>query len=97
MPPEEMSDHELLMELIADKRKRDIFRYVKIGAAVVIIALLAFFIIKYIKPLVGYVEEISSSASQMDELLAQMDVEELENLSEESQLTVKSFLYLLYV
>ena len=48
MPYENMTEREMLMELMEDKKRRDRFRYVKIAAAVLILILIIVFAVKFL-------------------------------------------------
>ena len=75
MPLENMSDRELLEELVRREQSRKKWVYVKIVVAVIVIALLAVLVFQYIIPMVGYIEDIDKS---MIDIQAEVDGIKLE-------------------
>ena len=66
MPYENMTEREMLAELMEDKRRRDKLRWVKIAVAAVVLILVIVFAVKYIVPMSGYVKEIEASMSTIE-------------------------------
>ena len=58
---EQMSDHELLMELVKEKRRNDKLRYVKYGVYGVIALVVVILCIKYVPKIVEFFKEICST------------------------------------
>lgn len=69
---DEMTDHELLMELVAEKRMRDKIRYVKIGFySVIFIALIVAGCI-YIPKIVRFVNRVNEDIEKIERMVDEM-------------------------
>ena len=64
----EMSDHEMLVELMKDKKRRDSWRTIKIGAYVVVIAAVVAATVMYAPKIVGAVKEVQTLMGKINEL-----------------------------
>ena len=77
MPFENMTEREMLIQLMEDKQRRDKMRYVKIALIAVVLILLIVFAVKYIVPMAGYVKEIDQSMvtiqSEVDAMKSQAE------------------------
>ena len=97
MPYENMTEREMLVELMEDKKRRDRFRYVKIAAAVLILILIIVFAVKFLVPMTGYVKSIEESMTGiqaevdaikgqaqtlMEDMQSKLDEMDLESLQE---------------
>ena len=67
----EMSDHEMLVELMKDKKRRDTWRNVKIVAYVLVIAAVVAAAVIYAPKIVGAVKEIQTLMSKINSLADQ--------------------------
>jgi len=65
MPLENMTEREMLEELIAEKKRRDRMRPVWIAAAAVLVVLIAVFVVRFMVPIGGYVRSIEESMTYM--------------------------------
>lgn len=66
MPLENMTDHEILVELLKEKRLRDRLRYVKIAAIVVVLIAVVVFAVKFVVPISNYTKEINQSMTRIE-------------------------------
>ncbi len=64
----EMSDHELLMELVVDKRRRDKLRYVKIAFYGIICLFIVYLGFKYVPKIKELVDSYKQIAAKYDAL-----------------------------
>lgn len=62
---EQMSDHELLMELVKEKRRNDKLRYVKYGVYGIIALVVIILCIKYVPKLVAFFKEYNEVMNQL--------------------------------
>ena len=67
----EMSDHEMLVELMKDKKKRDTWRVVKVGATVVVIAAIVVAGVIYAPKIIGAVKDVQTLMSKINSLADQ--------------------------
>ena len=86
---EEMSDHELLMELIKDKRRNDRIRYVKYAVfgviAVFVIGLLAVYVPKVVTFVNRYntvIDELEKTTNSIKELKDSINLESFNTVQE---------------
>ena len=63
---EEMSDHELLMELVAEKRRNDRIRYVKYGVYGIIFLGVAVLCFIYVPKIVAFYNRVNAVMEQLD-------------------------------
>jgi len=64
---EMMSDHELLMELVAEKRRNDRIRYIKYGLYGVIVLLLAALCFIYVPKIIDFYNKFNKVMDQLSE------------------------------
>ena len=64
---EMMSDHELLMELVAEKRRNDRIRYIKYGIYGVIVLLLAALCFIYVPKIIDFYSKFNNVMDQLSE------------------------------
>jgi len=64
----EMSDHEMLVELMKDKKKRDTWRVVKVGATVVVIAAIVVAAVIYAPKITGAVKDVQTLMSKINSI-----------------------------
>ena len=86
---ENMSDHELLMELVEEKRKNDIRRYIRYGIDAVIVIVIAVIAYIYVPKIVEMVNRYNSLMNQVKEIgnevegfTSSFDPQTLEDLKE---------------
>ncbi len=98
MPLENMTDHEILVELLKEKRLRDRLRYVKIAAIVVVLIAVVVFAVKFVVPVSNYTKEINQSMTRIEaevesvKLQAEDTMKSInDKLSEVDMESVKSF------
>ncbi len=70
---EDMSDRELLEELIAEKRRADKVRYVKYAVWAVILIALAYLLYRYLPPVIKTVQEIRQATQQIEQELGKLN------------------------
>ena len=85
----EMSDHEMLVELMKDKKKRDTWRIVRIAAAVVIVAVIAVMALKYVPRIIALAEEAQNLMGRINSMVDQVGGV-MDNLGEDSLNQLKS-------
>ncbi len=86
---EEMSDHELLMELVRDKKLRDRMRIVKIvfwAAVLIALAVLAY---RYIPPVIATVQKWSTILEETEKTLQRVN-DFSNSISEEAIQSIKN-------
>jgi len=65
----EMSDHELLMELVEEKRRNDKIRYIKYGIYAVLALIVIILCIKYIPMIVDMVNRYNALMESLSRLI----------------------------
>lgn len=65
---EQMTDHEMMVELMNDKRRRDLYRTIKIICAVLVIAAVVVIAIMYVPKIITLVNEEKSLMAKVNEL-----------------------------
>lgn len=71
-PIEEMSDHEILLELIKDKRRNDRNRYIKNTVRIIIAIAVIVLLIIVVPPVVRFFRQLNETITQMQESIAQV-------------------------
>ena len=83
--PETMTDRELLMELVEDKRRQEKIKYIEWGIAAAVIILVIVLLLVYLPPVVKTFKEVDSAVdmmqSEIDNIKGSFD-EAMEKLSE---------------
>ena len=68
----EMNDHELLMELVSEKRRRDRIRYVKLACYGVLLCFVAYLGFTYVPKIIDTVNNIKDVIAKYDALAEQL-------------------------
>ena len=94
---ENMSDHELLMELVKEQQRRDKREktrlYISLAVLLVIVVILAVWVPKIIalqRELNDTLQQINAVAEQVENTLDGIDLEGLKNILEKLQSVIKS-------
>lgn len=69
---EEMTDHEMLTELLREKRREENWRYVKLGVYALIIVAIAILCAIYLPPVIAYFRRLNESIQQIQQALQQL-------------------------
>ena len=64
-PIDEMTDHEMLVELLSEKRRTDTVRYIKLGAYVLIAIVIIVLCAKYLPPVIAYFRQLNETLNQL--------------------------------
>ena len=86
-PLEEMNDHELLMELIEEKRRNQKIRYIKYGILAVAVIVIAIIVSSWIPKIREAIEtyntvmkQVDSATGKINEFMGKIDFSVLEEL-----------------
>ncbi len=69
---ENMTDHEILMELVAEKRRSDNLRRLKIAVYVVIAIIIAILLFKYLPPVIAFFRRLNDQVQQLQTAMEQV-------------------------
>lgn len=69
---EEMTEREMLEELLEQKRREQSARRVKLGITVLVIAALCVLVVAYLPPVVGYFRQLGEAVRQIQQGLQQI-------------------------
>ncbi len=71
-PIAEMTDHEMLLELMQEKRSVDQRRYVRLVCMAVAAGVLIILGVKYLPPVIAYFKEVRAATQQIEQTLGQI-------------------------
>lgn len=71
-PIEEMSDHEMLVELLREKRRAETLRYVKISVYAAIIITIGILCAIYLPPIIAYFRKLNETVQQIQQAMQQV-------------------------
>ena len=72
-PVQEMTDREILEELLADKRRQDTLRRVRLGVYAALAVVIAVLLAKYLPPTVRYFRELDETMQQVRQAMEQVN------------------------
>lgn len=73
MPVEEMSERELLMELVTEKRREETLRWIRYGLILLVILVITVLAVKYLPPIFAFARASKATADEISEALKQIN------------------------